>query len=42
MFSYCSSGKEVEFVGANGEAPGDQVSKEEVGNVCVVCEDFKL
>ena len=36
VFSYSSSGKEVEFVGSNGEAPGDQVSKEEVGNMCDV------
>ena len=42
MFSYRSSGKDVEFVGNNGEAAGDQVSKEEVGDMCAMCKDFKL
>ena len=30
VFSYRSSGSEVEFVGANGEAPVEQVSTEKV------------
>ena len=30
VFSYRSSGSEVEFVGANGEAPDEQVNAEKV------------